>query len=150
MSNPSDYFECRWQASGQLLAAYLAAQSLALISICLLSLPVWARLLGALLCLVHGFWVLPRHIRLTHARAFTGLRRSAEGWQLWSRAKGWQAVQLHRDSLALPFMVLVRFSLRGERRVRSVCIPSDALAPDQHRRLRVRLKFSRRRWLAPE
>ena len=150
MSSPSDFFECRWHASGQLLAAYLAAQSLALISICLLSLPVWARLLGALLCLVHGVWVLPRHIRLTHASALTGLRRSAEGWQLWSRAKGWQAVQLHRDSLALPFMVLVRFSLRGERRVRSVCIPSDALAPDQHRRLRVRLKFSRRRWLAPE
>ena len=29
-------------------------------------------------------------------------------------------------------------------------IPATALAPDQHRRLRVRLKFSRRRWLAPE
>ena len=133
-----------------MLAAYLAAQSLALISICLLSLPVWARLLGVLVCLAHGFWVLPRHIRLTHASAFTGLRRDAEGWQLWNRAKGWQAVQLHRDSMALPFMVLVRFSLPGERRVRSVCIPGDALAHDQHRRLRVRLKFSRRRWLAPE
>ncbi|MQU06004.1 protein YgfX [Pseudomonas helleri] len=150
MSSPSDFFECRWHASGQLLAAYLAAQSLALISICLLSIPVWARLLGLLLCLMHGVWAVPRHIRLTHAKAFSGVRRNAEGWQLWSQAKGWQAVQLQRDSLALPRMVLLRFRVPGEWWVRAVCIPRDALAPDQHRRLRVRLKFSRRRWLAPE
>ena len=150
MSNPSNHFECRWHASGQLLAAYLAAQALALISICLLSIPAWARVLGALLCLIHGVWVVPRHIRLTHASAFSGLRRDADGWQLWSRAKGWQAVQLRRDSLALPWVVIVRFRLRGEWRVRAVCVPRDALALDQHRRLRVRLKFSRGRWLAPE
>ena len=150
MSSPSDFFECRWHASGQLLAAYLAAQLLALIAICLLSIPAWARLLGVLLCLAHGAWVLPRHIRLTHPGAMTRLRHDADGWQLWSRDKGWQAVQLRRDSLALPLLVLVRYRLAGERRVRAVCIPGAALAPDQHRRLRVRLKFSRRRWLAPE
>ena len=150
MSSPSNYFECRWHACGQLLAAYLAAQLLALIAICLLSIPAWARLLGALLCLAHGAWVLPRHVRLTHPGAMTRLRHDADGWQLWSRDKGWQAVQLRRDSLALPLLVLVRYRLAGERRVRAVCIPGAALAPDQHRRLRVRLKFSRRRWLAPE
>lgn len=133
-----------------MLAAYLVAQLLALIAICLLSIPAWARLLGALLCLAHGAWVLPRHVRLTHPGAMTRLRHDADGWQLWSRDKGWQAVQLRRDSLALPLLVLVRYRLAGERRVRAVCIPGAALAPDQHRRLRVRLKFSRRRWLAPE
>ena len=150
MSSPSNHFECRWHACGQLLAAYLAAQLLALIAICLLSIPAWARLLGALLCLAHGAWVLPRHVRLTHPGAMTRLRHDADGWQLWNRDKGWQAVQLRRDSLALPLLVLVRYRLAGERRVRAVCIPGAALAPDQHRRLRVRLKFSRRRWLAPE
>lgn len=133
-----------------MLAAYLAAQLLALIAICLLSIPAWARLLGVLLCLAHGAWVLPRHVRLTHPGAMTRLRHDADGWQLWSRDKGWQAVQLRRDSLALPLLVLVRYRLAGERRVRAVCIPGAALASDQHRRLRVRLKFSRRRWLAPE
>lgn len=150
MSNPSNYFECRWQASGQLLAAYLAAQSLALIAICLLSIPLWARVLGAVLCLMHGLWTVPRHITLTHSRAFSALRRDTQGWQLWCHDKGWQAMQLRRDSLALPAVVIVRFRLSGERRVRAVCIPRNALSPDQHRRLRVRLKFSRRRWLAPE
>ncbi len=133
-----------------MLAAYLAAQLLALIAICLLSIPAWACLLGALLCLAQGAWVLPRHVRLTHPGAMTRLRHDADGWQLWNRDKGWQAVQLRRDSLALPLLVLVRYRLAGERRVRAVCIPGAALAPDQHRRLRVRLKFSRRRWLAPE
>ncbi|MGO2767726.1 protein YgfX [Pseudomonas taetrolens] len=150
MSSPSKCFECRWHASGQLLAAYLAAQTLALISIYLLAVPFWAHVLGVLLCLLHGVWTLPRHIRLTHENAFTGLRHDADGWQLYSRGNGWQPVQLRRDSLALPWAVIVRFRLRGEWRVRAVCIPPDALAPDQHRRLRVRLKFSRRRWLAPE
>ena len=37
----------------------------------------------------------------------------------------------------------------GERRVRGLCIPRDALTREAHRRLRVRLKFSRRRWAAP-
>lgn len=129
MSSPSNHFECRWHACGQLLAAYLAAQLLALIAICLLSIPAWARLLGVLLCLAHGAWVLPRHVRLTHPGAMTRLRHDADGWQLWSRDKGWQAVQLRRDSLALPLLVLVRYRLAGERRVRAVCIR----APRWHR-----------------
>ena len=148
MSSPSS-FECRWQASRQLLAAYLLAQLFALGSLFLLDIAPWARLAGVLLCLAHGAWVLPRQILLTHPTAFSGLRRDADGWQLWSRAGGWQAVQLRPDSLALPLIVVLRFRLSGERWVRSICVPRDALAPDVHRRLRVRLKFSRRRWAAP-
>ncbi len=149
MSNPSNRFECRWQASGQLLAAYLLAQVFALGSLLLLSVPFWFAALGILLCLAHGAWVIPRHVVLTHRRAFCGLRCNDAGWQLWSRADGWRAVQLRPDSLALPMIVVLRFRLQGERRVRSLCVPRDALAPDIHRRLRVRLRFSRRRWAAP-
>lgn len=150
MSSPSNAFECRWHASRQLLAAYLLAQLFALGSLFLLSIPAWASVLGALCCLAHGVWALPRQILLTHPRAFRGLRRDALGWQLWSQAEGWQAVELRRDSLALPLIVILRFRLRGERRVRAVCVARDSQAPDLHRRLRVRLKFSRRRWAAPE
>nr|WP_157712174.1 hypothetical protein [Pseudomonas sp. PB120] len=133
-----------------MLAAYLLAQLFALGTLFLLSLPLWACLLGVALCMAHGVWALPRQILLTHPHAFRGLRRDADGWQLWSQAAGWQAVQLRRDSLALPLVVVLRFRLRGERRVRAVCVPKDAQAADVHRRLRVRLKFSRRRWAAPE
>jgi toxin CptA len=150
VSSPSNAFECRWHASRQLLAAYLLAQLFALGSLLLLSIPPWASLLGLVLCVVHCFWALPRHILLTHAHAFRGLRRDADGWQLWSQAVGWQPVQLRPDSLALPLIVVLRFRLRGERRIRAICVPRDSQAADVHRRLRVRLKFSRRRWAAPE
>ncbi|KAF0863404.1 protein YgfX [Pseudomonas sp. LD120] len=150
MSNPSKLFECRWRASRQLLAAYLLAQAFALGAFSLLDIPFFAKALGVFLCLSHGVWVLPRQILLSHPRAFSGLRHSAQGWQLWSAAQGWQAVQLQPDSLAVPLLVVLRFRLKGERRVRSICVPRDAQAADEHRRLRVRLKFSRRRWAAAE
>jgi toxin CptA len=150
VSSPSNGFECRWHASRQLLAAYLLAQAFALGSLFLLAIPLWASLPGALCCLLHGAWALPRQILLTHPQAFRGLRRDADGWQLWSQAKGWQPVQLRPDSLALPLIVVLRFRLRGERRVRTICVPRDSQAADLHRRLRVRLKFTRRRWAAPE
>jgi toxin CptA len=140
VSSRNDRFECRWQRSNALLTAYLGAQSLALISIFLLEIPVPARVLGLLLCLLHGIvcW-----------------RRDGTGWQIWNRRSGWQPVQLRPDSIALPHIVVLRFRLmtghRLHRRwIRSVCIPGDAMAPDLHRRLRLRLKFSRRRWAAPE
>ncbi|WP_130930541.1 protein YgfX [Pseudomonas sp. Sample_24] len=150
MSSPSNSFECRWHASRQLLAAYVFSQLFALGSLLLLELPLWASLSGALCCLLHGIRVLPRQILLTHPQAFLGLRRDADGWQLWNRAAGWQSVQLRPDSLALPWVVVLRFRLQGERRIRAICVPRDSQAADIHRRLRVRLKFSRRRWAAPE
>lgn len=150
MSSPSNAFECRWHASRQLLAVYLIAQLFALGSLVLLSISVWASALGIFASLAYGAWTLPRQILLTHPKAFTGLRRDGDGWQLWNRAEGWQPVQLRPDSLALPLIVVLRFRLQGERRIRSICVPRDSQAADLHRRLRVRLTFSRRRWAAPE
>lgn len=133
----------------------MGAQSMALISLLLLDIPTLGLLGGLVLCVAHACWVIPNRILLSRPAAFTALRRNAEGWQLWSRRDGWQAVQLCRDSMALPLLVVLRFRLAGKGRpgsrwVRSLCIPCDAMAPDDHRRLRVRLKFSRRRWAAPE
>ncbi|MQA52825.1 protein YgfX [Pseudomonas piscis] len=150
MSNPSKLFESRWRASMQLLAAYLLAQAFALGAVFLLDIPLFAKLLGLSLCLLHAAWALPRQILLSHPRAFTRLRHGVAGWQLWNRAGGWQAVQLCPDSLALPLIVVLRFRLKGRRRIHSVCVPRDAQAADEHRRLRVRLKFARDRWAAAE
>lgn len=132
-----------------MLAAYLLAQLFALGALLVLDIASWVRLLGVLACLGHAAWVLPRRILLNHPAAFRGLRRDAEGWQLWNARQGWQPVQLRPDSLALPLLVVLRFRLPGEPWVRSICVPRDAQAADVHRRLRVRLKFSRRRWAAP-
>ena len=131
-----------------MLAAYLLAQLFAMGSLLVLNLPYSS--LGLLLCLAHCAWVLPRHVLLNHRSSVRGLRRDDDGWQLFSAARGWHAVQLRPDSLALPLIVVLRYRVPGERWVRSICVPKDALDADVHRRLRVRLKFSRRRWLAPE
>ncbi|MBW1246320.1 hypothetical protein I7860_06460 [Pseudomonas tolaasii] len=148
MFSPSKTFECRWRASRLLLAAYLLAQLFALGALCVLDLPYAS--LEVVLCLAHAAWVLPRHILLTHRSSVCGLRRDEDGWQLFSVERGWHSVQLRPDSLALPLLVVLRYRVPGKWGVRSICVPRDSLAADLHRRLRVRLKFSRRRWLAPE
>ena len=148
MSSPSNVFECRWQASRLLLAAYLLAQLFALGALVLIDVPYSS--LGLLLCLAHAAWVVPRSILLTHRSSIRGLRRDADGWQLFSAERGWHCVQLRPDSLALPLIVVLRYRVKGEWAVRTICVPNDAQVADVHRRLRVRLKFSRRRWLAPE
>ena len=148
MSSPSEAFECQWQPSRRLLACYALIQGLALLGLMLVAVPLWARLLGIGFCLAHAAWVLPRHLLLSAPQAYRALRCTADGWQVCSAAQGWQAIEMHSDSLALPLIVLLRFRLAGQRRVRSLCVARDSLARNQHRRLRVRLKFSRHRWAA--
>ncbi|AIN56868.1 protein YgfX [Pseudomonas soli] len=149
MSSPSDCFECRWQGSRLLLAAYLACLALALIVGVVVALPGWLKGLLVIASLAHACWAIPRRILLTHPGAVTGLRREPRGWHIYSRARGWQPARLCRDSVALPAVVVLRFVRKGQWFSQSQCIPKDALAQEQHRRLRVRLKFSRRRWAAP-
>lgn len=150
MSSPNEHFECRWQGSRHLLTAYLACQVFACLALLVSASPDWLRVGLLLACLGHAAWAIPRRILLTHSHAITGLRRDPRGWQLFSRALGWQPVRLCRDSLALPGLVVLRFVRQGRRLSETQCITLDALAPNQHRRLRLRLKFSRRRWAAVE
>lgn len=150
MSSPSEHFECRWQGSRHLLTVYLTCQALSGLVLWASAVPWWLRLSLFSLCLAHAAWVIPRRILLTHPDAITGLRRGPRGWQLFSRAHGWQPARLCRDSVALPAMVVLRCVRQGRRLGQTQCIPSDALAPEQHRRLRLRLKFSRRRWAAAQ
>ena len=150
MYNPSEFFECRWRPSRCLLAFYLLTLLAAIAAVWLAAIPLWAAVSATLLCLAHAGWMLPGRILLSTDSAFTGLRHDAEGWHLRTQAGDWQAVQLRRDSLALPLAVVLRFQLAGERRVRGLCILSDGMDAQAHRRLRVRLQFSRRRWLAAE
>ncbi|WP_231653709.1 protein YgfX [Pseudomonas californiensis] len=154
MSSPSEHFECRWQASRLLRSAYAVTQVLALLALFWLDVSPWFLVVGVALCVAHAAWVMPRSILLSHPASVTGLKRDQHGWSVLSRRDGWQPVQLCQDSLALPLVVVLRFRLmsgsRPSRHTTSCCIPRDALSPDVHRRLRVRLKFSRRRWAVPE
>lgn len=128
------------------MALYLSALGLAVLALALAAIPGWAQASGLLLCLLHAAWTLPRAILLNHPKAFTALRHDERGWQLHNAVEGWVAVRLHPGSLALPLAVVLQFRRPGQWFSRGLCIPADSLAADRHRRLRVRLKFARRRW----
>ncbi|GLZ87775.1 hypothetical protein Pres01_38260 [Metapseudomonas resinovorans] len=149
MSSPSNAFECHWRPSRRLLALYLILSFLAVLALSLADIPLWARLAGHLACVAHAAWCLPRQILLTSPKAFTGLRLNDEGWQLWRAVDGWTPVRLRPDSMAQPLAVILRFRVPGAYWSSGLCIPADALDQEQHRRLRVRLGFSRRRWAEP-
>ena len=148
MSSRSDPFECHWRPSRRLLALYLLSLGLAVLALALAAITGWAQAAGLLLCLTHAAWTLPRAILLSHPGSFTALRHDGRGWQLGNAGEGWVAVQLRPGSLALPQAVVLQFRRPGQWFDRALCIPADSLDREVHRRLRVRLKFSRRRWAA--
>ncbi|MNO93753.1 hypothetical protein D3C76_853570 [compost metagenome] len=149
MSSRIEPFECRWRASRYLLAAYLSVLALAVLSLLLAATPVTLQASGLLLCSLHALWVLPRHVLLRSPASYGALRHAADGWQLWSERAGWQRVQLRPDSLALPQLIVLRFRRPGCLFSEGLCLPVDSLTPELHRRLRVRLRFSRDRWAVP-
>ncbi|UFH48570.1 protein YgfX [Pseudomonas sp. KNUC1026] len=149
MSSPSEPFTCRWRPSPRLLHASLLLLALALLASLSLALPFPLKGLSLLACVGYAAWSLPRHVLLSHPQAPTGLRHDSRGWWLYSRARGWHPVQLCRDSIALRGLVLVRYRVGGQGRVHSACVMPDSLPADAHRRLRVHLRFGRRRWAVP-
>lgn len=150
MSSQSSRFEFRWQSSRLLAAFYLGVQLLALAAVWGVEIALWAKSAATLLCLLHAARVCPRYIALSTPEALTALRRIDDDWQLWSAAQGWQSIKLLPDSVALPWLITLRFCWLGKRMPHSICIPCDSMSHAEHRRLRVRLKFSPRRWAAAE
>ncbi|MAB98523.1 MAG: hypothetical protein CMK71_10715 [Pseudomonadaceae bacterium] len=142
MSNRSNRFECHWQPSRRLLVAYLTLLLVTVVVLLRLDLALWLRLAGCGLCLAHALWTLPRSILLSSKYAVSRLRADPDGWYLYSRATGWQPIELRRDCLALPYCVILRYRLPGRWWVSGLCIVHDSLSFTDHRRLRVRLKFS--------
>ena len=148
MSAAIESFECHWQASPRLLWLYALVLLAALLALACSPLPLWLQVMGVCSLIGHAFWVVPRRLSLSHASAFSGLRHDRQGWQLFSRRQGWQAVQLCPQSVVLPWLVLLQVRVPGRLGYRHVLIADDSLERQQHRRLRVRLRFSRNRFRA--
>lgn len=142
-------FNCFWQPSVRLSQAVIGVLLLAGIAVGLAAI-AWFVKLGILILLslqIGQQWQYMRDCRLPYLRR--GLRHTADqGWQLWSAGYGWRSVQLRADSIAIPALVLLRYRSASQWFYRTALIPLDSLPQDSHRRLRVRLKFSRQRWRA--
>ncbi|WP_256930729.1 protein YgfX [Pseudomonas sp. ABC1] len=109
-------------------------------------------LMGAMLafCLVHAVWFMFRFVFPNNPGAWCRLRHDAQGWHLWCAGQGWQDVTLCTDTLASPLLIVLRLRRPGRLFAESLCLPADAMSPDDHRRLRVLLRFSRHRWAVAE
>ena len=111
-------------ARGLLIAAHLAAVA----ALFLAALPDAARLVGGA-CLAASLglgWRRPADLRL---------RARADGQLEIRCGDAWQPVRLSADSVALPWLIVLRW--REGRRGHSLVLPADAVAGDEHRRLRV-------------
>ena len=144
----SSRFVCYWQPSLRL--SVLAALMTALAVIAVLSSAL-AWLVKAVLLLILSAQLICQLKQLTQlqqAAQRRGICRTAQGWSIWDAQQGWRAVQLRGDSMAIPALVLLRYRYAGQWFYRTLLVGVDSLSADSHRRLRVRLKFSRQRWRA--
>lgn len=114
----------------------------------LAAMPWLLKLCALLVLAIQIGWQLFLICNRKQAYIRRGLRHNQQSWQLWSAKHGWRSIQLRADSIAIPALVLVRYRFAQQRFYRSAVIPADSLSQDSHRRLRVRLKFSRHRWQA--
>lgn len=139
---------CFWQPSRRLSCARSAALLLACAAVFLADINLWLASALLLYLSVQLFWQLYGLTQQQQPQMRSGVRRTHQGWQMWNSQQGWRAVQLRRDSMALPSLVLLGYRYAGQWWYRSAIVPSDSLTQDEHRRLRVRLKFSRQPWQA--
>lgn len=141
-------FFCFWQPSLRLSKLVLLVLLLACLAV-LLSALAWPLKSAALFVLVVQISFHAQRIQQQQLPCKRmGLRHGAQGWQLWNARHGWRPIQLRADSMATPTLVLLRYRCAQQWFYRSAVIPADSLPQDSHRRLRVRLKFSRQRWQA--
>lgn len=137
-----------WQPSRRLAGLNLTVLSLACLAVLLSAAPDGLKISLGLLLVVQAADRVVQLLRNKHPAGRRGLRYTAQGWQLWSAHSGWQPVQLAASSMAIPALVLLRYKTPQQFIYRSAVIAADCLTAEQHRQLRVRLKFSRQRWQA--
>jgi|TARA_R110000822_G_scaffold2089_16_gene10077 toxin CptA len=98
----------------------------------------------------YALWVWPRQVSLRHASSVTGLRFDSEGWHVLRRDGSEASARLLADTFVSAFLTVVRLREPGRWWPVSVVLPPDAAAEEALRRLRLRLRFSRQRWVAAE
>jgi len=114
------------------------------------AIPALPASLCALLLGVYCVWIWPRQVSLRHADSVTGLRFDSEGWHVLRRDGSERDARLLADTYVSALLTVVRLRQPGRWLPISVILPADAATEDSLRRLRLRLRFSRQRWVAAE
>ncbi|MDY0249210.1 MAG: hypothetical protein RBR45_04035 [Pseudomonas sp.] len=148
MRGQNNGWACHWQPSLWLSGLALLMTVLAGFAVSMSAID-WPWKIGVLTLLaLQSTDQLLRLRRLQQPSQRRGIRQNENGWQIWTAQQGWQSAQLRADSMAIPVLVLLRYRYAHQWFYRTLVIGADSLPVDSHRRLRVRLKFSRQRWRA--
>lgn len=148
MHDQNNAFTCHWLPSLWLSVLAVLMTVLAGLAVSISAIG-WSWKLSILSVLVAQLGCqLLQIVRRQQPSQRRGLRRNVGGWEVWTAQYGWQRVQLRADSIAIPALVLLRYRYAHQWFYRTLVVGVDSLSADNHRRLRVRLKFSRQRWLA--
>ena len=148
MRGPSNTFVCHWQPSLRLSGLALLMSCIACCAVVVAAVAWPWKLVLLLLLVAQSGYQLYHLLHLQQPAQRRGLRRNQQGWQIWTAQQGWQSVQLRADSIAIPALVLLRYRYAHQWFYRTLLVGVDSLSAENHRRLRVRLKFSRQRWRA--
>lgn len=148
MHDQNNSFTCHWQPSLRVSLLALLMSLLACIAVAISALAWPWKTIALTVLVVQTVYQLMQILRLQQPSQRRGLRHTAQGWQIWDAQQGWRAVQLRADSIAIPLLVLLRYRYANQWFYRTLLVGVDSLSSDSHRRLRVRLKFSRQRWQA--
>lgn len=113
----------------------LAAHGAAGLALGLADLPVTFQVVGTTLLTASAlhYW---------RSRPGLRLRCKADGALECWRGEAWQRVEVHPDAVVLPWLVVLAWREKGK--TRRLMIPRDALAAEEHRHLRVWLKWRAR------
>jgi len=128
-----------------MLAAVLVIGHAAAIAVAAAALPnsVWTLgLHGAIV--LNGAWATWRHALLRHPGSVIALElRGEPGCNLRLQSGAWLECEILPSSYVTPQLIVLNLARDGSRFRRHVVIFPDSIAPDVHRRLRVRLRWMR-------
>lgn len=95
---------------------------------------------GLPVLVVYARQVYRCHVGRTSPGAVTELFRGSDGdWQIQGQSGVIEQAMLLGDSIVLPGMIILRFRLAENRRIRSVILMPDALGQEKYRRVCVQL-----------
>jgi toxin CptA len=135
---PHAPLELRLHRSRRLALLVFASHTLAVAALALMPLPLWLRLIG-LGGVAFSLWRTVQRFLLGGAAAVTGVNWDEAGvWTLEFGSGARQPAELLGDSYLSLHLVILNFRVGGRRR--SLVLFPDAAAPDELRRLRVRLR----------
>ncbi|MFA5676871.1 MAG: hypothetical protein WC953_00485 [Pseudomonas sp.] len=150
MYNPTDTLLLQRQPSRWLGALIILLTAFGCMALYRSAIPALPASLCALLLGVYCVWIWPRQVSLRHADSVTGLRFDSEGWHVLRRDGSERDARLLADTYVSALLTVVRLRQPGRWLPISVILPADAATEDSLRRLRLRLRFSRQRWVAAE